>query len=397
MASQKANGGSLLHRLKWKEGSTYSSIASNYAYFTVNKYGKATIVFDGYGGGPSTKYNGHMRRKSEVTNKVNISCATKFVGKMDDFLSNDINNQAIIHLIADCLRQNGCNVINSAGDGDVDIVKAAVTMAYDKSTTLIGEDTDLLCLLLFHSSNDCMDLYFRSDKDKGNPNVYNIKVFKQALGDYLCSDLLFIHAFTGCDTTSRIFGVGKQFIFQKFAHNHPILRNCSEIFCTPNVDQITVEATGCKAMVCLFNGGGGGQYESLESLRYKFLCKKVATASTFVKPERLPPTTSATKFHARRTYLQVMEWMGMDDGMDPTEWGWDLQGNQLVPLMMENSHAPDPLSKMIRCNCLSGCRTLKCNCKKHDLECTTACGRCQYEMICDNISQEPFSDNDDEI
>ena len=103
------DGGSLLHRLKWKEGSTYSSIASNYASFTVNKYGKATIVFDGYGGGPSTKDNAHMRRKSEVTNKVNISCATKFVGKMDDFLSNDINKQAIIHLIADCLREKGCH------------------------------------------------------------------------------------------------------------------------------------------------------------------------------------------------------------------------------------------------------------------------------------------------
>ena len=93
------DGGSLLHRLKWKEGSTYSSIASNYTSFTVNKYGKATIVFNGYGGGPSTKDNAHMRRKSEVTNKVNISRATKFVGKMDDFLSNDINKQAIIHLI----------------------------------------------------------------------------------------------------------------------------------------------------------------------------------------------------------------------------------------------------------------------------------------------------------
>ena len=72
-----------------------------------------------------------MRRKSEITNKVNISCATIFVGKMGDFLSNDINKQAIIHLIADCLREKGCNVINSAGDADVDIVKAAVTMAYN--------------------------------------------------------------------------------------------------------------------------------------------------------------------------------------------------------------------------------------------------------------------------
>ena len=56
------DGGSLLHRLKWKEGSTYSSIASNYASFTVNKYGKATIVFDGYGGGPSTKDNAYRGR-----------------------------------------------------------------------------------------------------------------------------------------------------------------------------------------------------------------------------------------------------------------------------------------------------------------------------------------------
>ena len=60
--------------------------------------------------GPSTKDNAHMRRKSEVTNKVNISCATKFVGKMDDFLSNYINKQAIIHLIANCLREKGCNL-----------------------------------------------------------------------------------------------------------------------------------------------------------------------------------------------------------------------------------------------------------------------------------------------
>ena len=34
------DGGSLLHRLKWTEGSTYSSIADDYASFTVQHYGK---------------------------------------------------------------------------------------------------------------------------------------------------------------------------------------------------------------------------------------------------------------------------------------------------------------------------------------------------------------------
>ncbi len=59
------DGGSLLHRLKWQERSTYSSIACTYASFTYNLYGKATIVFDGYSRGPTTKDYAHQRRKTQ--------------------------------------------------------------------------------------------------------------------------------------------------------------------------------------------------------------------------------------------------------------------------------------------------------------------------------------------
>ncbi len=87
-------------------------------------------------------------------------------------------------------------------------------MSSYKSTTLIGEDTDLLVLLLYLAAKDCKDLYFRSDKHKEKRiNVYNIKVLKQLLGDGVCSDILFAHAFSGCDITSRIFGVGKKTVF----------------------------------------------------------------------------------------------------------------------------------------------------------------------------------------
>lgn len=165
------DGGSLLHRLKWKEGSTYSSIADTYASFTYNLYGKTTVVFDRYSGGPNTKDNAHQRRKTQITNTVNISDATKFVGKKDHFLANNVNKQALIHQIGDHLRQKGCHVIHAEGDADVDIVKAAITMSSYKSTTLIGEDTDLLVLLLYLGAKDCKDLYFRSDKHKEKPNV----------------------------------------------------------------------------------------------------------------------------------------------------------------------------------------------------------------------------------
>ena len=53
--------------------------------------------------------------------------------------------------------------------------------------------------------------------------------------------------------------------------------------------------------------------------------KTVATAKGYIKPEKLPPTTSAAKFHCRRTYLQVMQWMSKSDALNSTEWDWDVQ------------------------------------------------------------------------
>lgn len=111
------------------------------------------------------------------------------------------------------MQQKGCHTIQAEGDADLDIVKATVTMSYFKSTTLIGEDTDLLVLLLYYASQESKDLYFRSDKDKETSYVYDIKALKQLLGDEICSDLLFAHAFSGSDTTSRVFGVGKKTVF----------------------------------------------------------------------------------------------------------------------------------------------------------------------------------------
>ena len=189
---------------------------------------------------------------------VNISDATKFVGKKDHFLANNSNKQALIYMIGDHLRQKGCHVIHAEGDADVDIVKAAITMSSCKSTTLIGEDTDLLVLLLYLGVKDCKDLYFRSDKHKEKHiNVYIIKVLKQLLGDGVHSGMLFAHAFSGCGNS--------------------VLCGCSKIFSVPRADHATIESIGCQAMVSLFNGTLS---DNLESLRYSFLCKKVAMAKT---------------------------------------------------------------------------------------------------------------------
>ena len=66
--------------------------------------------------------------------------------------------------------------------------------------------------------------------------------------------------------------------------------------------------------------GKDGQF--LHSLRSSVLARKVISFNAFVKPEKLPPTSCAMKYHSLRTYLQVMTWMKNEEAMDATDWGW---------------------------------------------------------------------------
>src|SRR6218665_984706 len=133
-------------------------------------------------------------------------------------------------------------------------------------------------------------------------------------------------------------------------------------------------------------------------MRYKNFSKKVVSSSSFVTPERLPPTDSATKLQLRRVYYQVMAWIGKAECMDAMDLGWNLQDNRLAPVMSTMNAAPDILLKVIHCNCLNPYKTLRCSCRKNGLSCTSACGPCQVTK-CNNphnkIPLEKPGDEDD--
>ena len=91
-----------------------------------------------------------------------------------------------------------------------------------------------------------------------------------------------------------------------------------------------------------------------------------------------------------------MEWVGCCEEMAPSEWVWKVEGNKLVPVMTDKSPAPEALIQMIRCNCVEVCITLRCMRRKHELECTSACGHCQ-DGNCDNMKNDPvIEDNEDD-
>ena len=121
-------------------------------------------------------------------------------------MSRDKNKADMIALISTALTKRGCHVIQSPGDADVDIVKATVERSRHCTTTC------LLILLLHYSRIDNEIIYFRSDANKQSKEhrLYNINLLKETLGNDVCNELLFVHAYSGCDSTSRIYGIGKK-------------------------------------------------------------------------------------------------------------------------------------------------------------------------------------------
>ena len=170
-------------------------------------YRSATVVFDGYVAGPSIKDNNGS--KPPFIRLRTLQETPDLKGK-NEFLSRVSNKQHLINLISDKRQSVGCMVIQAAGNAYVDIAKTAVNTACVHSTTLVGEDTGLLILLLRYYMADGQPVYCRSDKQsRGIPEVYNINAMKCCLGSEMCSQTLFLHAFTGCDSTSRVYGIGR--------------------------------------------------------------------------------------------------------------------------------------------------------------------------------------------
>ena len=153
-----------------------------------------------------------------------------------------------------------------------------------------------------------------------------------------------------------------------------------------------VVAAGEEALVSLYGGKPG---EKLDTLRHQRYCEKLATKSSQIQPQNLPPTSAAAKYHSQRVYLQVKQWKGEDEEMSVEDWGWKLSDDQVHPVMTDLPAAPESLLRMIRCNCSLDCASKRCSCRKHGLECSPACGQCRG-TACTNSTNQDFDDSDDD-
>ena len=78
---------------------------------------------------------------------------------------------------------------------------------------------------------------------------------RKSWGDVASSNILFIHALLGCDSTSSVHGTGKAASLGKVMNNRNFLK-LAEVFGKDSRAEEVIEA-GEKALECLYNGNDG--------------------------------------------------------------------------------------------------------------------------------------------
>ena len=171
------------------------------------------------------------------------------------------------------LQQANCQVYHSTADADL-IVNKAVESSRTMDTVLVGDDTDLLILLCHHAELDVFDLFFQPETRANSTKrrSWDVKSVKEKLGQKICRHILFIHAISGCDTSSRMYGIGKGLPPKTFVSDH--FREHVKVFDSLPASKEEIVKAGEQVIVCLYNWK---PEEGLDGLRFRRYCEKVST------------------------------------------------------------------------------------------------------------------------
>ena len=95
----------------------------------------------------------------------------------------------------------------------------------------------------------------------------------------------------------------------------------------------------------------GGKDENLNELRYHRYMSAVASSNLGIRPEKLPATKCAAKYHAQRVHLQVLQWAHPATVITLENWGLKVEGGKYLPIMIDKEPTNPELLNVIRCKC----------------------------------------------
>ena len=186
---------------------------------------------------------------------------------------------------------------HASADGDRLIVLTALDVADScAASVLVGEDTYVLIMLDVRSNPDKVTTMLIPGSNGHPYNVYSSAALRSALGG-MVDNMVFVHAATGCETTSAVYRKGKRLPFRKLK-SQPAL--CAvQVFNYHQASRNPKAAAG-EAFLCVVYGGKIDDH--LKVKRHQLYLRTIAKQKLCAKFDlaTLPPTSASARQNSFR-------------------------------------------------------------------------------------------------
>lgn len=299
------DGGFLLHKVSWQRPATYNEIFLQYVNYVIHNYNRnCVIVFDGYDQEALSTKESLQRCRSKGSVEISIHVQASVITPQEVFLKNSHNKQQFIRILRTYFEDLGITVHQAPRDADFLITLTAVELSVSaKHVTVVSEDTDVMVLLIHHSKNKniCM---LRPGKAAKADKISKISDIQDKLG-HLTKQILFLHAISGCDTTSFLFNKSKNISLSLLQKDNDLCQNV-EVFLNNKAEKDDLFQSGLNYILKLYRCPR--HIKDIHHLRYTLynrIASRQGLKSTF-NLATLPPTEDSVQQHLLRTYFQVI-------------------------------------------------------------------------------------------
>ena len=192
------------------------------------------------------------------------------------------------------------------------------------------------------------------------------------LNPVLCNILPAAHAITRCDSTSSLFGIGKQTVF-KVLNDSP--ENFRDVSTLADCDTDKSIDAASKLVCRLYDQKVKLKEDHIDLNKLRDACLA-----------KLPPCEATFTQHVLQSSLQIHIWMTAHLAKPPMKYavlfGWE-DRNGLVPVYFKGQMFSDFLQDLV-CTCKGKYMCMKgCICLEQSLSCTDIC-LCQAGDLCRN-------------
>ena len=168
----------------------------------------------------------------------------------------------------------------------------AIDLSTNNNVVIVGTDVDLLILLIQLSKEDNQLYLYKQGAGKCPDKVFSIRNIRDHLSE-VSSSLLFLHAMTGCDTTSALYRQGKKKAFNLLQKNEKLRRDMVNVFNDPTSSPDSVSSAGQRFLLALY--GAPKSTTSLNDHRHNRFMKAVANCPVQNHMQSLSPSATVVR------------------------------------------------------------------------------------------------------